>query len=527
VTGPRRRRLLLAQIRGNIVAAATGKPIHRVRVALGAASDAPFAVTDTRGDYEITDVPAGSYTLTASRAGYLTIQYGQRYPREAGRTITLDAGEMLNDVNLLLPRWGVLAGTVSDELGEPFAGVNVEAVELRYVRGRRVPLQAAATRANDLGQFRISGLQPGTYMLRASTTDTWQDDDSKTTFVYAATCFPGVTTTAEAQSVSVAVGQQVNGLAIALRPGRAATISGVVRGATGNPVAAQAIHLSRITRGVGGALVSSGPSRAGDVRTDTNGAFVFQNLPPGEYTVSSGASEGIVETVIVADGDTKAVLLTAKEPATVAGTVVTADGSPLPFVPTRLRVVPISSDPDLLFVPWAAAREAPVTRDATFRINNADGQYLYRINGLPDGWMVTGVMLSGRNHVDTPLEVAAGVETSGVQLVVGNNGATVTGTVVTRDGIPAPDSTVIVFPPESGRWTIGSRFIKAVRPDNAGRFSVRGLPAGSYRVAVRDFVAEGQWEDPEFLATLLATSTRVEVTAGAEAAAKLTLEPQP
>jgi hypothetical protein len=136
-------------------------------------------------------------------------------------------------------------------------------------------------------------------------------------------------------------------------------------------------------------------------------------------------------------------------------------------------------------------------------------------------------MLSGRNHVDTPLEVAAGVETTGVQLVVGNNGATVTGTVVTRDGIPAPDSTVIVFPPESGRWTIGSRFTKAVRPDNAGRFSVRGLPAGSYRVAVRDFVAEGQWEEPEFLATLLATSTRVDVTAGAEAAVKLTLAPQP
>src|SRR5687768_16780436 len=77
-----------ATVRGRITAAATGEPLHRVRVTLNTSDpNPPSGVTDTRGDFEIAGVPAGSYSLTAARAGYLTIQYGQRRPREAGRTI--------------------------------------------------------------------------------------------------------------------------------------------------------------------------------------------------------------------------------------------------------------------------------------------------------------------------------------------------------------------------------------------------------------------------------------------------------
>src|SRR5918993_1131920 len=73
-----------ATVRGRITAAATGEPLHRVRVTLNTSNpNPPSGVTDTRGDFEITSVPAGSYSLTAARAGYLTTQYGQRRPREA------------------------------------------------------------------------------------------------------------------------------------------------------------------------------------------------------------------------------------------------------------------------------------------------------------------------------------------------------------------------------------------------------------------------------------------------------------
>ena len=74
-----------ATVRGRITSA-TGQPLHRVRITLnGSVANPPTTVTDTRGLFELLNVPPGSYSLTAARAGYLTLQYGQRRPREAGR----------------------------------------------------------------------------------------------------------------------------------------------------------------------------------------------------------------------------------------------------------------------------------------------------------------------------------------------------------------------------------------------------------------------------------------------------------
>src|SRR5262245_2591207 len=227
-----------ATIRGRVIAADTGEPLHRVRVSLNVTSPSPLSgVTDTRGDFEIAGIPAGSYSVTAARAGYLTIQYGQRRPLEAGRTLIVKPGEIIEGINIALPRGAVIAGTITDDTGDAYAGVRVEAVEFRYMRGRRIATQAAAATTNDLGQYRIAGLLPGTYMLRASATDTWQDDEGRSTFVYAHTYFPGVTGTEQAQPLNVAVGQEIGNLNFAMRPGRPAIIRGIVRNANGEPVA--------------------------------------------------------------------------------------------------------------------------------------------------------------------------------------------------------------------------------------------------------------------------------------------------
>jgi hypothetical protein len=56
-----------------------------------------------------------------------------------------------------------------------------------------------------------------------------------------------------------------------------------------------------------------------------------------------------------------------------------------------------------------------------------------------------------------------------------------------------------------------------VRPGNDGRFTISGLPLGNYRIGAREFVAEGQWEDPEFLTALLRTAASITLAeAGSE-----------
>jgi hypothetical protein len=111
-----------------------------------------------------------------------------------------------------------------------------------------------------------------------------------------------------------------------------------------------------------------------------------------------------------------------------------------------------------------------------------------------------------------------------VQIVLTRKGATLTGEVVDARGAAAPDCTVIVFSDNRSRWGLASRFIRSVRPDHRGRFSVVGLPPGLYRAAARDAVVEGQWEDPEFLELLLDGAGRVALEESSSATITLTLK---
>jgi hypothetical protein len=82
----------------------------------------------------------------------------------------------------------------------------------------------------------------------------------------------------------------------------------------------------------------------------------------------------------------------------------------------------------------------------------------------------------------------------------------------------------VVFADDSNLWMVGSRFVRAVRPDSDARFSVAGLPSGAYRVIARDLVLEGQWEHPAFLQGLVKRAVRVELGEGAVETVQLRLE---
>ena len=501
-----------AVIRGRVVAAGTGSPLHRVRLTLnGPTQNPPSGVTDTRGEFEISGIPAGTYTLTVARAGYLTQQYGQRRRGEAGRPIVIAAGETIEKIAMSLQRGGVLAGRVFDDTGDGLAGVRVEAVETRYIRGRRVPVAARITATNDIGEFRLSNLEPGAYQLRAQSRDAWDSDDGKATHIYATTFFPGVASADQAQNLTVAAGQELGGLDIRLVPGREARVTGVVLDASGAPVVGLMVNFGDITRTVGGALQSQGS--VGSVRTNERGEFAFDKLAPGEYIAYGGGPNNTTNaTVVLNAGETKHVVLTPARTPAVAGTVVADDGSRLPFAASRVTVTPVDADPENVFTPWAGPNAQSPRPDWTFRIVNMAGQYLFRVSGLPDDWRLGAVLLGGRDTIDTPLPFARGnPDVEGVQLVLTRKVARLEGQVLDGNGAATMDASVILFPEGRAAWGIGSRFVRATRPARDGRFTIAGVPPGIYRVIAREFLTDGQWEDPEFLQSLLRDATRVEL----------------
>jgi protocatechuate 3,4-dioxygenase beta subunit len=511
-------------VKGRITSAASGQPLHRVRVTLnGPVQNAPSAVSDTRGEFEITEVPPGTYTLTATRAGYLTVQYGQNRPRELGRTIEVGSGETVEHVDIALPRGSVLAGRITDDAGDPAPGIRVEALEYRYIRGHRVLVPARLTTTNDVGEYRLSGLEPGSFRLRASSAEVWESDDGKGTYVFATTYFPGVTGTDAPQSVDLEIGQEVGGLDFRLVPGRAASVTGVVEDGSGQPMRDQTVYLSNIMRTVGGRLLGSGQG-APPVKTDSRGAFAFSRLAPGEYLVYAGnETERVTIPMVLNDGDVQHVTLAPRRAAEITGMVTTDEGAPPPFPASRLQLTPIPSDPQRVLAQWADTANVTVRADWSFKILSLQEPHLLRVTGLPQDWMLKAVRLGERDITDVPFGIPAGApDVTGLQIVLSRKGALITGEAVTQEGTPAHDATVIVFAENSALWGPGSRFVRATRPDIRGRFSIAGLAPGRYRVAAVPLVTEGQWEDAAYLQTLERTSIRVELSEGIVETVKLT-----
>ena len=162
-----------AVIRGRIVAADNGAAIRRaqVRIVSNELRESRVAATDAQGNFEIKDLAAGRYSVTASKAGFVSLQYGQRRPTESGTPIELADAQKLEKVVIALPRGSVLGGRITDEFGEPVANATVSAMRYSYAAGARrlMPAMGGNSRdtTDDQGHYRLFGLPPGEYFVSA------------------------------------------------------------------------------------------------------------------------------------------------------------------------------------------------------------------------------------------------------------------------------------------------------------------------------------------------------------------------
>ena len=167
---PRQVKTGTGRIRGRLITADTGTPVRRAQVRISGPDIMPkTAVTDANGAYEFRDLPAGRFSVNATKAGYVTMNYGQTRPFEPGKSIDLIEAQVLDKANITMPRGSAISGRIVDEFGEPVADAQVSALRSAWVNGRR-RLQPAGRMAqtNDLGQYRIYGLAPGEYYVSAT-----------------------------------------------------------------------------------------------------------------------------------------------------------------------------------------------------------------------------------------------------------------------------------------------------------------------------------------------------------------------
>ena len=116
--------------------------------------------------------------------------------------------------------------------------------------------------------------------------------------------------------------------------------------------------------------------------------------------------------------------------------------------------------------------------------------------------MVKTVMHDRRDITDTAIELKSGEELSGVQVILTDRVTSVSGQLTDDKGAPLMDGTVLVFAGDAKKWWEDSRFVRAARPDQEGKFEIRGLPPDEYLAVAIDYVQEGMWNDPEYLESI-------------------------
>ncbi len=516
-----------AIVRGRVVAADSGKPLRRARITLSAAElgrDDRSTSTSLDGRYEIGDLPAGRYTVRVSRSGYLALQYGQRRPLEPGKPLQIADREAIDRIDFALPRASVISGQIIDEFAEPVANVQVFAMRSAYFQGKRrmVPVGSSA-RTDDAGEYRLTGLTPGTYFVMATLREMWTVTENGVTTMmgYGPTYFPGTGSLTDARRVTVAVGQSAGNTSFALMPGVAASISGSASDSGGRPLAGRNVMLTQEVVGPGGMSMST----AGSTTTAADGTFTIRNVPPGSYKLSTqavretptGPMLEVASQILTLDGaDVTDLALTTSVGWSIAGSVIADTGLVPDTPPARFSVAARLVDSDSSAFPGGAPPPPPppgaggsgaipengrVKDDWTFGIAAVFGAARIRAM-VPEGWTVKAILQDGRDVADAPIEMNSGDRLGGVQVVVSNRVTKISGQLLGDKGAPLVDGTVIVFADDAAKWAELSRWVRAVRPDQQGRYQIQGLPPGDYLAVALDYVEEGQWNDAEYLESI-------------------------
>jgi uncharacterized protein (DUF2141 family) len=325
-------------IAGTVVLEGTGAPVRRARVNLAAPElrGGRSASTDDQGRFSFQGLPAGRYTLSVSKPGFVGVAYGAKRAGRPGTAIQLSDGQRIERLSVAMPRGSVITGIVLDEHGEPAAGTQVRA--LRYVlrTGERTLEQAGQDQTDDRGMYRIYQLQPGEYIVNAVARNTPGADmrqlmaaelsslaqaqavvadgrgpgfvsfdtlgtpavlearmtqlqqqlsslESQST-AYAPVYYPGTPALTSATPIRLNVAEERGGVDFRLQLVPTTRVKGIVTSAAGTLPPGTQVALVPGRQGGGGTVPGIGSSTT---RVGPDGRFTFENVTPGDYLLQA------------------------------------------------------------------------------------------------------------------------------------------------------------------------------------------------------------------------------------------------
>lgn len=433
-----------ASIEGVVVENRSGRPVARARVSLevveGAVTAAATSVlTDSGGRFRFPSLTAGTYQLSAQKTGFVSGKFGQQTWNSPAGLIAI-GGDDTFYATIRLFRPGAVSGAVLDEngLGMPDCPVYAFRIE------NRLRMAATAT-SDDRGHYRISGLQPGQYLI-ASAGRVLEDGTG-----LLSTYYGQAVSRQDALRVDVTLEEEITGIDITPIPGTPGTIRGVVAG----PGASSVILISEF----------------GNLETElkAGGSFQFSGLSPGRYELlaeggSAEAPLAAAQKVQISGGVQTVFLQLAPLPAVSLQCVDSQSGKPV------LEPVPV------FFQRSNSPQDPPRRVDCGKPERLPPGEWLFSVASPTHAYVDR---VDGAAQSDKGFEIELQSEDKRIVVLLAKPPATLTGVVRGDDRHPAIGAPVFL------RATDHDVSLRVGGPkfsitDAEGRFRFDGLAPGRY-----------------------------------------------
>jgi hypothetical protein len=496
----------LCSVEGVVVKSTTGEGIKGVTVhliPLGRGQQAYSTFTENNGYFIIRDIAPGRYAINASGNGYRPQASGKGKGNTQVRFLDLAPGKNASGIAFRLLPPGVITGTVYDEDGEPVTSAQVQALRVSGSGAHRQIGGAGSQQTNDLGEYRIWGLEAGQYLVAATYRRPQTNAGQQMDDVYLPTFHPSTADTSQATVVEVQPGAEVSGIDVDLRQAHAVMVRGRVM-VDGAAKSLRGVHVSlepRVAAEGSYSLSNYGASAQSD-----SGDFEIRGVPPGSYNLSALGNDGKRQLygrvpVEVGSGNLDGVTFVLGSPIALVGRFRVEGSDQFDFTRLGLWLQPIDST--------MGGGSPQIKADGTFLVENVyDGNYRLRILGFPEQYYVKSAREGGSDVLESGLTVSRTQPPAHLEIVLSPDSGRVDGSVL-QEQHPVSGAWVVLVPDPPHRDR--EEMYSMNTTDAFGHFSLLGLPPGDFKLFAWQPVQGANYTDPDFFNAFEDRSTPVHI----------------
>jgi hypothetical protein len=287
---------------------------------------------------------------------------------------------------------------------------------------------------------------------------------------------------------------------------------------------------SEFTLGGGVSPSSLVPARAFTINSMSSGTVTGSNGLSMTSRSVAGTPAGGRTTVSVADRDLDDVVVTLAVGSAVSGHFLWDGSETLPAgaqVPF-MRLEPADGDLSLaLRSPSTPGRfDGAPPSPVPFTIDGVlPGKYVF---GSPSAgrFSIESIEWKGRDMIATPLDVEPDQNVSGVVVRLTSKPIQLTGAVRDGSGAPATGGAVIAFPAQPALWRnfgLSANLFRTGSIVADGTYRLDRILPGEYLLAAVPDEDRPRWVDPDYLASIAGSATRISVTPGSTVTQNLRL----